>query len=130
MEIFSLIAGAALSIMVAYVIVRLAYTIYTNVMNGIRFRQLLEDKVRQFRLSRMLEALGFNVRQYVHKEAVLDIEKQMSRCGSCENTQTCDEQLASGSVSLDSIGYCKNEDSLVDLDNRLHKAADAKAPLH
>lgn len=109
---FTLIVGSVLTAFVLYVVVRLIYVIFVNVRNGMLFRTMLAEKVNSLRLSRMLAALGIDVGKYLHEEQVLDIEHQIDRCTSCENTETCDDQLQQGTVETSNIGYCNNESDL------------------
>lgn len=95
-----------------YVIMRMSYVIMRNVVVSMEFRKSLARKVNDLRLNRMLEALGIDVNSYLHSERILDIEEQIDKCSSCQNTETCDDQLAKGSITADSIDYCNNEQSL------------------
>jgi hypothetical protein len=112
MDIFTLIIGGALALFVLYVIMRMSYVIMRNVVVSMEFRKSLARKVNDLRLNRMLEALGIDVNSYLHSERILDIEEQIDKCSSCQNTETCDDQLAKGSITADSIDYCNNEQSL------------------
>jgi len=112
MDIVSIIIGGFLALFLLYVIVRMSYVIMRNVIVGMQFRKQLASKVEALRLNRMLAALGIDVSSYLHSERVLDIEEHIDRCSACDNTETCDDQLAKGSIQVDSIDYCNNEKSL------------------
>ena len=112
MDIVSIIIGGFLALFLLYVIVRMSYVIMRNVIVGMQFRKQLASKVEALRLNRMLAALGIDVSSYLHSERVLDIEEHVDRCSACDNTETCDDQLAKGSIQVDSIDYCNNEKSL------------------
>ena len=112
MDIFTLIIGGALALFVLYVIMRMSYVIMRNVIVSMEFRKSLARKVNELRLNRMLEALGIDVNSYLHSERIVDIEEQIDKCSTCQNTETCDDQLAKGSITADSIDYCNNEQSL------------------
>ena len=112
MDIFTLIIGGALALFVLYVIMRMSYVIMRNVIVSMEFRKSLARKVNDLRLNRMLEALGIDVNSYLHSERIVDIEEQIDKCSTCQNTETCDDQLAKGSITADSIDYCNNEQSL------------------
>ena len=112
MDIFTIIIGGALALFVLYVILRMSYVIMRNVIVSMEFRKNLARKVNELRLNKMLSALGIDVNSYLHSERVIEIEEQIDRCSACQNTDTCDEQLAKGSVSATSIDYCNNEEAL------------------
>lgn len=115
MDIFTLIFGGLLGIAMLYLVMRLSYIIYVNVITGIKFRSALARKLHQLRLNRMLTALGIDLNIYLHHEQIVDIENQMSKCSACGNTEICDDQLASGQVNTDNIDYCNNEESLKEI---------------
>lgn len=112
MDIFTIIVGGILALFVLYVIMRMSYVIMRNVIVGIEFRKNLAQKVHALRLNNMLDALGIDVNQYLHTERILDIEEQIDKCSSCQNTAHCDDNLATGSVTASSIDYCNNEQAL------------------
>ena len=112
MDIISAVIGGLLALFLLYVIIRMSYVIMRNVIVGMQFRKSLARKVESLRLNRMLAALGVDINSYLHTERVLDIEEHIDRCSSCQNTDTCDDQLANGTVQVDGIDYCNNEKSL------------------
>jgi len=112
MDIFTIIVGGALALFVLYVIMRMSYVIMRNVIVSMEFRKNLARKLHALRLNKMLGALGIDVNSYLHSERVIDIEEQIDKCSACQNTDTCDEQLANGSITVSSIDYCNNEQSL------------------
>ena len=83
-----------------------------NVIVGMEFRNSLARKVDALRLNKMLAALGIDINRYLHSERVIDIEEHIDKCASCNNTETCDDQLAKGSIQASNIDYCNNEKSL------------------
>ena len=112
MDIITVIVGGLLVLFMLYVILRMSHVIMRNVIVGMEFRKNLARKVDALRLNKMLAALGIDVNSYLHSERVLDIEEHIDRCSACQNTETCDDQLAQGRVQADSIDYCNNEQSL------------------
>ncbi|UCB56087.1 MAG: hypothetical protein JSW45_06035 [Thiotrichales bacterium] len=112
MDIITVIVGGLLVLFMLYVILRMSHVIMRNVIVGMEFRKNLARKVDALRLNKMLAALGIDVNSYLHSERVLDIEEHIDRCSTCQNTETCDDQLAQGRVQADSIDYCNNEQSL------------------
>lgn len=112
MDIFTLIAGGILALFVLYVIIRMSYVIMRNVIVGMEFRKNLARQVHALRLNKMLGALGIDVSSYLHSERVIDIEEHIDKCSSCQNTASCDDHLANGSITANSIDYCNNEQAL------------------
>jgi hypothetical protein len=118
MDIFTLVAGSALAFFLLYVIMRMSYVIMRNVIVGMEFRKNLAQKVYDLRLNRMLEALGIDVNNYLHREPVIDVERHIDKCAMCPNTATCDEQLAADAVTLTGIDFCNNEQALQKIASR------------
>ncbi len=112
MDIFSLIVSGLLAAGMAYFIIMMVFRIRNNVVTGYRFRDALTEELNRLRLSRMLQALGFNIDQYTHTQNVVDIQRQMKNCASCANISTCDEKLEKGEVDPDYMDYCANADDL------------------
>ena len=112
MDIFTVIIGSILALFVLYVIMRMSYVIMRNVIVGIEFRKNLARKVDALRLNKMLAALGIDIKSYLHSERVIDIEEHIDKCATCQSTETCDDQLASGTIQASNIDYCNNEESL------------------
>lgn len=112
MDIVTIIIGGLLALFMLYLILRVSYVIMRNVIVGMEFRKNLARKVDALRLSKMLGALGIDINRYLHNERVIDIEDQIERCSNCQNTATCDEQIAGGTVQPGNIDYCNNEASL------------------
>ena len=112
MDTVTVIIGGLLVLFMFYVIMRMSYVIMRNVIVGMEFRKSLARKVEALRLGKMLGALGIDTRSYLHSERVIDIEEHIDRCSTCQNTETCDDQLASGTIQAANIDYCNNEASL------------------
>jgi len=112
MDIFTVIIGSILALFVLYVIMRMSYVIMRNVIVGMEFRNKLARKVDALRLNKMLAALGIDINSYLHSERVIDIEDHIDKCATCNNTETCDDQLAKGTIQASNIDYCNNEKSL------------------
>ena len=112
MDIFTVIIGGLLALFMLYVILRMTYVIMRNVIIGMEFRKNLARKLYALRLNKMLAALGIDINTYLHSERVLDIEEHIDKCASCQNTETCDDQLASGTIQASNIDYCNNDESL------------------
>lgn len=79
---------------------------------GRKYRQALAVKVAQFRLNKMLVALGVDTNAYIHDEHVADIHNHMKRREECRNTEECDDTLSKDKIEPDEIDFCNNEQSL------------------
>lgn len=112
MDILSQIVAILLGFLVTLLIALLFIAIIFNMKKGRKYRQSLSKKVEQLRLNKMLIALGIDPNSYLHDEHITDIHKHMERCQACENTEECDEALATNNVNPDGISYCNNEESL------------------
>ncbi|MEZ5541351.1 MAG: DUF6455 family protein [Pseudomonadota bacterium] len=108
----SLISAALLLLALALFTFLLMAAIVFNFKAGIRYRKALARQLENFRLSKMLTALGIDIDEYLSTERVVDIHTHMQRCGACENVGECDERLAGGKLTDDDIGFCNNEESL------------------
>lgn len=102
-------------------LLRLSYTIFTNLKNGRKFHHKLDQQFQKLRLSSMLGALGINKTDYLYQTRVKDIKRHMNNCTSCENTTACDEKLASSDINVGEIDFCNNESELKDIQQQLSK---------
>jgi hypothetical protein len=117
MEIVSSILEIILILMTVALGVLLPLAIVFNVKAGRKYRKQLAKNIHNLRLNKMLAALGIDTAEYLHSERVVDIHEQMTRCGECQNIETCDETLA-GEVDADKIEFCNNETALRALVNK------------
>lgn len=99
--------------------VLLPAAIIFNTRAGMKYRQVLAERLHQLRLGKMLAALGIDTDSYLSTEHVVDIHRQMKRCNNCTNTVECDTRLSEDTVDVDDIDYCNNEASLQKIAGRL-----------
>ncbi len=114
----TLVVTGLLVLLAIFFLVRLVVLIGGNLKTGRIYRQVLARRVQKFRLARMLQALGINLNEYLAGQNVNAIHRQMENCARCENTRDCDEQLASEAVMAEQIGFCNNEQELIELATR------------
>lgn len=112
MDLISLIVATLLGLLITLLTALLFIAIIFNMKRGRKYRQALAKKVAQFRLNKMLIALGVDTNAYIHDEHVADIYKHMERCEECSNTEECDDALAKDKINPDEIDFCNNEQSL------------------
>ena len=108
----SVLSATLLTLLLATFAGLLMVAIVFNFRAGQKYRRALAEQLDNFRLAKMLTALGIDIDEYLSTERVVDIHTQMTRCGACENVGECDEKLAGGSISVGNIGFCNNEQSL------------------
>ena len=115
MNLFSLIVAGLLTMLTLAFAVMLVSAIVFNMKSGKKYRGSLARRIDQLRLSKMLSALGIDINSYLHTQGIVDIQKHMDRCSACENTSTCDEQLATGDIKASAIEFCDNEKALQEI---------------
>ncbi|MGB0722090.1 MAG: hypothetical protein ACPGU7_06800 [Gammaproteobacteria bacterium] len=111
MSLLHSIVFVSLMLSAAALFVAMAVAILTNVRTGARFRQELADQLGELRLKAMLDALGLDPRIYLHQQNVVDIHRHMKQCDTCTSEQ-CEPHVRSGSVDVNAIGFCANQDEL------------------
>ena len=82
--------------------------------NAVRQREqleLLRHKIYQLRLSRMLSYLGIQIRDYLLRIPIADINLHIERCNTCPDIPTCDRCLRDGELVRD-MHFCPNYASL------------------
>jgi amino acid permease len=115
MNLLSLIVAGLLTVLTLAFTVMLVSAIVFNLKAGKNYRSSLATRIDQLRLSKMLSAVGIDVNSYLHTQNIVDIQEHMDRCSACENTDTCDEQLADGHIKVADIDFCNNEKSLQEI---------------
>ncbi len=115
MDTITIIVGGALALLLSLFIFRLSYTIALNLANGRKFHHALQQEFDKLRLSNMLAALGINQTDYIYQTSVKDIHQQMKSCSDCQNTDECDEKLASSDIDVSEIDFCNNEADLKEI---------------
>lgn len=112
---FSVITAIFLGILVAIFAILLPLAIICNVKIGAKYRKPLAQKLQSLRLNKMLVAVGIDNDEYLHKESIVNIHGQMSRCSECTSTDDCDDTLSGDNIDITKIGFCNNESSLKDM---------------
>lgn len=72
----------------------------------------LRDKLRQFRLSKMLAFLGVDSERYIRKLPKEDIHRHLETCSQCSNIPACDSHLRDGKP-VTNMNFCPNYKSLI-----------------
>jgi len=74
--------------------------------------EVLRQRVRQFRLYKMLLYLGVNFDRYIRvlpREAILNHTRN---CSACPSTPTCDKCIVGGKI-INDMNFCPNYQSLI-----------------
>lgn len=115
MDIITIIVGGALGLFLTYFLLRLFYTVFINLINGRKFHHALAQQFDSLRLSKMLTALGISKTDYIYQTNVNDINKQMTSCSACKNTDECDDRLSEPDLDIAEIDFCNNEAELKEI---------------
>ncbi|MCP4077751.1 MAG: hypothetical protein GY744_16385 [Gammaproteobacteria bacterium] len=112
MAIISYILLAILGI--AFTIVGLYFLILItrNVKQGLVVRHLLAKRVESLRMTKMLRGLGLDFNQYLHTVPLSKVSESMGKCESCPTTEICDDKLKQGSLEIQDIDFCPNQECL------------------
>jgi len=115
MDIITIIVGGALGLFITYFLLRLFYTVFSNLISGRKFHHALAQQFDSLRLSKMLTALGISKTDYIYQTNVNDIHQQMNSCSACENTNECDDRLSKPDLNITEIEFCNNETELKEI---------------
>ena len=115
MEYLSFVAIGLYVILFGLMIMLILTFIVFNIKAGMNYRQGLAQRLEQLRMKHMLNALGVDITRYLHQERVHEINRQMTRCQQCGNTDQCDSDIAADKIDTDSIDYCVNLKDLQDV---------------
>jgi hypothetical protein len=111
MDILSLLIVTVLGTLFTVTIAAIAYNIARNQKIGRRFRARLAKRVEELRLGKMAKAMGIDKNVYLHKQSVVDIEREIRQCMDCTQKDTCDDRLARNDIP-DHPQFCPNEAAL------------------
>jgi hypothetical protein len=81
-------------LVLAALVLALAWAIQRNMREGERFRDRLADRLVALRLERLMGLLGLDPNQYLHSERIVDVERHLRNCAGCPETERCDQALA------------------------------------
>ena len=110
MNVVSLLVVVAIAMLAVFMAIRVTMAIFGDFQTGRQFRRALVERVRRLRLQRMLERRGIDAEEYLHHQPVVDIEKRIRACESCDSTQQCDIALASRKGEAD-LSFCANDEA-------------------
>ena len=118
MDVVAILLTVLYMILASLLAILLGTAIYKNIKTGIGFRDSLAREISELRLQRMLSRLGINSNSYLHDQRVHKIKEHISKCDSCENTETCDSRLEEqGDIAEEVTNYCPNAGDLIAIKN-------------
>ena len=115
MNILTLIILGVIGLLLFLFFILLLTAITFNMKAAQKYRQQIAQTVNNLRLSSMLAALGINLDKYLHSTSMVDVHKHMTKCSACQHNTQCDEELASSSISIETVHFCNNKKHLRDM---------------
>ena len=107
LAVFNVIALAVIVLAVVALGSGIIWAIGNNLRQGERYRQELGERLAQLRLQTALKWFGTDPGSYLHTQPIVDIEGQMRRCSTCEETVRCDVSLERNRPS-EEFAFCPN----------------------
>lgn len=127
MNIITLIISGMIGLLLFLFFILLLTAITFNMKAGQKYRRQVAQAVNNLRLSKMLAALGINLEKYLHSTSMVDVHQQMKNCQACQHNTQCDEELASSSISIETVHFCNNKKHLRDMLLKQSSTADGLA---
>jgi len=95
-------------------LVAVAIWVYLESKKQLQFTQRFVrlNKLRSYRLSKMLRHLGIDLEKYIDKMPSQSQWMHMNNCQHCPNTLECDEHLSDGKPIVN-MNFCPNYMSLI-----------------
>ena len=109
---FNVVALAIIVLGVVSLGAAIIWAITSNLRQGEAFRQKLGERLSRLRLHGALKRFGIDPPNYLHTQPIVDIEDQMRKCSSCEETERCDDKLARPVAEEEDFGFCPNDSEL------------------
>jgi len=82
-------------VLMGFIAFGLVFAMNANYATGKQFREILEQRVRRLRFSKMLGKRGLDAKQYVSHLSVHELENEIRNCEGCKQVKICDETLKS-----------------------------------
>ena len=93
--------------------VALAYAMVSNFNKGKLIRQDITQNINELRYGKVLTYFGINKNEFVHKVPLVEIEKEMRTCVTCQQTEQCDKTLDETGIFDDgALAFCPNSASI------------------
>ena len=115
MNIITLVISGFIALLMLLFFISLLAAITMNMKSAQKYRQKVALAVNRLRLNKMLSALGIDLQQYLHTTNLVEVHNHMTQCSSCQHNEQCDEELTSGTVSIETVHFCNNKKHLRDL---------------
>jgi hypothetical protein len=105
--------------MIAYMGVRILWTITRNMRQGEKYRQELAIRLSDTCLPGLLRSFGIEPVRYLHSLPIPEIEKHLRACAACTQLPRCKE-AATRNLSPEEYAFCPNHQDLLALRQRLY----------
>ena len=107
METLSLIISLLFVVLFGYLLVRMVWSIGTNLIHGRRLRRQLRAQLMGMPLEQALARAGANPDLYLHERQLHEIDREMRNCAGCSATQECHTALETA-VPIEKFDFCPN----------------------
>ncbi|MBI4005165.1 MAG: hypothetical protein HY356_00740 [Gammaproteobacteria bacterium] len=113
MNIFGFIYVLFISGILVFTGIRLVSVINGNFRTGQRLRETLADRIKLIRLGRMIKMHGIDIKTYLHKAPVHEIESNIRDCEGCNRITDCDGALGGiEPMQARNLSFCPNDEFL------------------
>ena len=114
MNLMTLIVVSIIALAMVFMAVALFYSIKLNFQHGLEQTTAKFSRYNQLPLAKLIQALGYNTREYAAKTPLHKLEKEMERCQQCSSRDKCAEDLKKSDSKLGEIVYgCPNSLSIL-----------------
>ena len=104
-----IILGISLVVLIIFTLFKISQNV--RLLRSRRSNQI--DRIKNLKLSRMLEYLNIPFSQYLHNTSELDKERHMWACKNCQHPKQCKRLLEGEALNIKNI--CPNYPRLKDL---------------
>lgn len=102
-----MLIAALLALAVVILILGSLYSIVRNVQHAQTYRDNLRAHLGDLRLNRLLGVFGIVTDDYLHREPIVAIAKQMHNCSACTAADQCERALEQP-AEKGTFGFCPN----------------------
>ncbi|MFN2308599.1 MAG: hypothetical protein ABR553_02530 [Gammaproteobacteria bacterium] len=103
----SLIISLLFVVLFGYFLIRMSWSIGHNLVQGMRLRRQLHQRLQALPLETALGRAGADPRLYLHGRPIHEIEREMHNCETCQAARQCQAALAAG-VPTEQFTFCPN----------------------
>jgi hypothetical protein len=111
METLSLAISLLFVVVFGYFLLRMVWSIGTNLAHGRRLRRQLRGQLMGMPLERVLEHAGADPDLYLHERQMHEINRELRNCANCTALQECQVAL-DANVPIEKFEFCPNYEAL------------------